>query len=191
MQTRLAGRLLAHYSRGRKPAEHGSQRGLSSRDALHHSRMGLCRFSCVSTGLVFIGTIGSGTDRTQIILNTDGSINFYSQGASQVFNITSAAGVITTGNWFSSRRFAIEPRHSLFINGTQVTYGRVWYRNHGQQSSSGVWAYVRHRSRADWAVFDVQFSRRAEHREAYSVPTALLPFDGDKVAWIYDSVTAG
>ena len=62
-------------------------------------------------GLSSIGTIGSNADRTQIILNTDGSINFYSQGASQVFNITSAAGVITTGNWFSSRRFAIEPRH--------------------------------------------------------------------------------
>ena len=146
----------------------------------------------VSTGVVFIGTVGSGTDRTQIIINTDGSINFYSQGASQVFNITSAAGVITTGNWFFFEAVRDRTEAFLFVNGTQVAYGLAsgtettgsnLHLGYGLTSSTDRGLTGR--------LFDVQFSRRAEHREAYSVPTALLPFDGDKVAWIYDSVTAG
>ncbi len=144
------------------------------------------------TGILFIGTVGSGTDRTQIVINTDGSINFYSQGASAVFSATSAAGVITTGNWwfFEAVRNGIEA--FLFVNGTQVAYslaagtettGSNLHLGYGLTSGTDRGLTGR--------LFDVQFSRRAEHKEAYSAPTALLPFDGDKVAWIYDSVTAG
>lgn len=145
-----------------------------------------------STGILFIGTVGSGTDRTQIVINTDGSINFYSQGAAQVFSITSAAGVITTGNWWFFEAVRDRVEAFLFINGTQVAYGLAsgtettgsnLHLGYGLTSSTDRGLTGR--------LFDVQFSRRAEHKEAYSAPTALLPFDGDKVAWIYDSVTAG
>ncbi|WP_273703285.1 LamG-like jellyroll fold domain-containing protein, partial [Candidatus Accumulibacter vicinus] len=146
----------------------------------------------VSTGIVFIGTVGSGTDRTQIIINTDGSINFYSQGASQVFNITSAAGVITTGNWFFFEAVRDRTEAFLFINGTQVTYGlAAGTETTGSNLHLGYGLTSGTDRGLTGRLFDVQFSRRAEHRGAYSVPTSLLPFDGDKVAWIYDSVTAG
>lgn len=146
----------------------------------------------VSTGLVFIGTVSSNADRTQVIINTDGSINFYSQGASTVFTITSAAGVITTGNWFFFEAVRDRTEAFLFVNGTQVAYGLAsgtettgsnLHLGYGLTSSTDRGLTGR--------LFDVQFSRRAEHRQAYSAPTALLPVDGDKVAWIYDSVTAG
>jgi hypothetical protein len=146
----------------------------------------------VTTGIVFIGTIGSGADRTQIVVLTDGSINFYSQGASTVFTITSTAGVITTGNWFFFEAVRDRTEAFLFVNGTQVAYGLAsgtettgsnLHLGYGLTSSTDRGLTGR--------LFDVQFSRRVEHREAYTAPTALLPFDGDKVAWIYDSVTAG
>ena len=146
----------------------------------------------VSTGLVFIGTVGSNADRTQVIINTDGSINFYSQGASQVFNITSAAGVITTGNWFFFEAVRDRTEAFLFINGTQVTYGLASGTETTGSNLHLGYGFTTSTDRGlTGRLFDVQFSRRVEHREAYSAPTALLPFDGDKVAWIYDSVTAG
>lgn len=146
----------------------------------------------VSTGLVFIGTISSNADRTQIILNTDGSINFYSQGASQVFNITSSAGVITTGNWFFFEAVRDRTEVFLFVNGSQVAYGLASGTETTGSNLHLGYGFTTSTDRGlTGRIFDVQFSRRVEHREAYSAPTALLPFDGDKVAWIYDSVTAG
>ncbi len=146
----------------------------------------------VSTGLVFIGTISSNADRTQIILNTDGSINFYSQGASPVFNITSAAGVITTGNWFFFEAVRDRTEVFLFVNGSQVAYGLASGTETTGSNLHLGYGFTTSTDRGlTGRIFDVQFSRRVEHREAYSAPTALLPFDGDKVAWIYDSVTAG
>ena len=146
----------------------------------------------VSTGLVFIGTISSNADRTQIILNTDGSINFYSQGASQVFNITSAAGAITTGNWFSFEAVRDRTEVFVFINGSQVAYGLASGTETTGSNLHLGYGFTTSTDRGlTGRLFDVQFSRRVEHREAYTAPTALLPFDGDKVAWIYDSVTAG
>ena len=146
----------------------------------------------VSTGLVFIGTISSNADRTQIILNTDGSINFYSQGASAVFNITSAAGAITTGNWFFFEAVRDRTEVFLFVNGSQVAYGLASGTETTGSNLHLGYGFTTSTDRGlTGRLFDVQFSRRAEHRGAYSVPTSLLPFDGDKVAWIYDSVTAG
>jgi hypothetical protein len=147
----------------------------------------------VATGLLFIGTIGSGSDRTQIIINdATGSINFYSQGASSVFNITSANGVITTGNWFYFEGVRDGVEAFLFVNGTQVAYGLAsGTETTGQQLHLGYGLTSSTDRGLLGRLFDVQFSRRVEHRTAYTPPTTLLPDDGSKVAWIYDSVTAG
>ena len=68
---------------------------------------------------------------------------------------------------------------------------RVWYRNHGQQSSSGVWAYVRLDRGLTGRLSMCSSAGESSTEKPIPAPTALLPFDGDKVAWIYDSVTAG
>lgn len=146
----------------------------------------------VTTGILFIGTVGSGTDRTQIVINVDGAINFYSQGSSAVFSATSAPGVITTGNWFNFEAIRDGVEAFLSINGAQVAYslasgtettGKQLHLGYGLTSGTDRGLTGR--------LFDVQFSRRAEHKTAFTPPTTLLPYDGDRVAWIYDSVVAG
>jgi len=143
-------------------------------------------------GLLFFGTPGSSTNRTQISFSTAGAIGLYSEGSSPIFNTTSADGVITTGNWFYFEGVRDGVEAFMFINGLLVGYSLAsGTESTGQQLYLGFGRSGGADRGMNGRLFDVQFSRRVEHRTAYTPPTTLLPDDGSKVAWIYDSVTAG
>lgn len=72
-------------------------------------------------GLIFVGTYGSDSSRTQLALDTNGQLIFYgSSGTTARFDVKSAIGAIATGQWYHVAGSLQGTSARLFINGVLV-----------------------------------------------------------------------
>ena len=88
--------------------------------------------------------------------------------------------MITTGNWFFFEAVRDRTEAFLFINGTQVAYGLAsGTETTGSNLHLGYGLTSLGTDRGlTGRLFDVQFSRRVEHREAYTAPLRCFRLDG-------------
>ena len=153
-------------------------------------------------GVFNIGTLGSDTNIVQSRITTSGLINFFCSGSSGgLFDMNSAAGVITTGSWKYFEAVRDRSNAYLFIAGALVASSAVAAATEstGNDLKLGVSRAAGGGSNIGLAgrLYGVEFiNGRAEHVAAYTPPTAPFlvgPADGGsgENAIIYDRVIPG
>lgn len=78
-------------------------------------------------GLFFNGTPGANTNRVQIAGNSDGSVSLVTVGSTVGDAFTSAAGLVTVGNWYNFAAVRNSGVITVYLNGVSVASGNVNY----------------------------------------------------------------
>jgi hypothetical protein len=78
-------------------------------------------------GLFFNGSTGSNTNRVQIAGNSDGSVSLVTVGSTVGDAFTSAAGLVTVGNWYNFAAVRNSGVITVYLNGVSVASGNVNY----------------------------------------------------------------
>ena len=128
-------------------------------------------------GVVFVGTLGSNANRTQIAIFTDGTMEFYQEnGSSGLFNAASGASAIAINTWYHFAAVRNGTNAYLFLGGALVASavasgveptGNNMYLGAARKSAVDVGLTGR--------LFDVRYSSRAEYLAPFTPPTAFLP----------------
>jgi len=72
-------------------------------------------------GVIFVGTYGSDSNRTQLAIDTNGQLIFFgSSGTTARFDVKSATGAIANGQWYHIAGSLSGTAARLFINGVLV-----------------------------------------------------------------------
>lgn len=149
------------------------------------------------SGVLFIGTFGSNTDRTQIEVLASGAIEFYATGASAVFDAVSAASVIAANTWYHFAAVRNGANADVYVGGALVASAVAsGTEPTGTNLHLGYCRSASTTRGMDGRLFDVQFSHRAEYLAPFTPPTSpflVAPADGDsgENALIYDRVIPG
>ncbi len=78
-------------------------------------------------GLFFNGSTGSNTNRVQIAGNSDGSVTLVTVASTVGDAFTSAAGLVTVGNWYNFAAVRNSDVITVYLNGVSVASGNVNY----------------------------------------------------------------
>jgi len=78
-------------------------------------------------GLFFNGVTSSNTNRVQIAVNPNGSVNLVTVGSSVGDDFTSSSGLVTTGNWYNYVAVRNSGVITVYLNGVSVASGNVNY----------------------------------------------------------------
>lgn len=127
-------------------------------------------------GIFFFGTNGSDNNRVQFAVDNTGLVNFFGYSTGNLFNISSAAGVIAINTWYHFAAVRNGTNVYAFIDGVLVASGVVsGTESTGSTLHLGYCRYGAANRGLPGRLFDVRYSNRAEYLAPFTPPAAFLP----------------